>query len=130
MFNDTVTIYNKYKEAGREHWHRRVVTGVNWTDIRGAVARKTGVTPTDSFSLIIPQAAMRGYVKPMAFSALEDKKEAWTVAPEDTVVLGALDVEITASPGKDLAAYDGVREVTAIDSLMHGRLAHLEVSGH
>lgn len=130
MFNDTITIYNKLKEGGRERWQRRVVSGVNWTDIRGAVARKTGVTPSDSFSLVIPMGAMQGYVKPAAFAALEDKKDAWTVAPEDAVVLGALDVEIITSPGKDLSTFDDVREVTAIDSLIHGRLAHLEVSGH
>lgn len=129
MFNDAVTIYNSYKEEGKECWQRHVVHGVNWTDIQGAVARKTGVTSANTLSLLIPAKAMVGYVKPQAFAALEDKSGKWTVAPKDIVVLGAVDVEVARTPGKDLAGEDGVRVVTAVDSYLHGPLAHLEVSG-
>ena len=129
MFNDVVTIYNSYKEEGKERWQRRVVYGVNWTDIQGVVARKTGMASANSLSLLIPAKAMDGYMRPEAFSALKDRAGKWTVAPKDTVVLGDVDLEITRTPGKDLAGVDGVRVVTTVDSYLHGPLAHLEVIG-
>lgn len=129
MFHDVVTIYNKYREAGKERWQRHIITGVNWTDIQGAVARKSGVAAVNSFMLIIPAAELSGYKTPRDFAACESKADSWTVAPQDTVVLGALDVEIATTPGKDLAACDNVRTVTAVDSYLHGALANLEVSG-
>lgn len=129
MFTDTVTIYNKYKADGKEHWQRRVVPGVNWTENQGAVARKTGVTPANGLTLVIPRGALKDYVPPQVFAALEDRAGVWTVTAHDTVVLGDVPVEITATPGKDLAGWDHVRTVTMVDSLLHGRLAHLEVTG-
>ena len=129
MFTDTVTLYNKYKAEGKEHWQRRVVSGVNWTENQGAVARKTGVTPTNGLTLLIPRAALEGYVPPQVFASMADRAGVWTVAAQDTVVLGDVAVEITSTPGKDLAGRDHVRTVTMADSLLHGRLAHLEVTG-
>lgn len=129
MFHDAVTIYNKYRADGKECWQRHVITGVNWTDIQGAVARKSGVAAVNSFMLIIPAAELSGYRTPHDFAACESKPDSWTVAPQDTIARGVLDVEITTTPGKDLAAYDNVRTVTAVDSYLHGALANLEVSG-
>lgn len=129
MFTDTVTIYNKYKADGKEHWQRRVVPGVNWTENQGAVARKTGVTPANGLTLLIPRAALKDYVPPQMFATMADRAGVWTVAAQDTVVLGDVAVEITATPGKDLAGRGHVRTVTMVDSLLHGRLAHLEVTG-
>lgn len=129
MFTDTITLYNRYKVDGKERWQRRVVAGVSWIDTQGAITRKTGVTPDNTFTLLIPKRCLDGYVEPIAFTALADKAGKWTVAPQDTVVLGAVAVEITATPGKDLAALDHVRTVTMVDNLLRGRLAHLEVTG-
>lgn len=129
MFTDTVTLYNRYKAEGKEHWQRRVVSGVNWTENQGAVARKTGVTPTNGLTLLIPRAALKDYVPPHMFATMENRAKVWTVAAQDTVVLGDVAVEITSTPGKDLAGRDHVRTVTMADSLLHGRLAHLEVTG-
>lgn len=129
VFTDTITLYNKYKADGKEHWQRRVVSGVHWTENQGAVARKTGVTPTNGLTLVIPQEALTDYVSPQAFAAMEDRAGVWTVAAHDTVVLGDVPVEITVTPGKDLAGQDHVRTVTMVDSLLHGHLAHLEVTG-
>lgn len=127
MFTDTVTIYNRYMENGRERWQRHVLDGVNWTDTVGSTVRKTGVVPSPSTSLVIPKAALVGYVPPVEFSALEDKSGKWTVAPKDTVAFGAVDVEISTTPSKDLAGVEQVRQVLNVDGLLHGRLAHLEV---
>lgn len=129
MFTDTVTLYNRYKADGKERWQRQVVKGVSWIDTQGATARKTGVTPANTFTLLIPRRCLDGYVDPMAFAALEDKTGKWTVAPQDTVVRGEVAVEITTTPGKDLAGLDHVRTVTMVDNLLRGHLAHLEVAG-
>lgn len=129
VFTDTITVYNRFKEAGKEQWQRRVISGVNWTDMIGAVIRKTGVTPAGSFTLVIPKASMAGYVTPEQFKVLEDRSEHWTVAVGDTVALGELQTEVTATPSKDLAGIDHVRIVSAVDYLAHGSLAHLEVTG-
>lgn len=129
MFTDTITLYNRYKADGKECWQRKVVTGVSWIDTQGATTRKTGVTPANTFTLLIPKRCLEGYVEPIAFAALADKAGKWTVAPQDTVALGEVAVEITATPGKDLAGLDHVRTVTMVDTLLRGRLAHLEVTG-
>ena len=129
MFTDTVTIYNRYKENGQERWQRHVLTGVNWTDTVGSTVRKTGVVPAHSTTFIIPKAVLVDYVPPVEFSALEDKSGKWTVAPKDTMVLGAVDVEISTTPSKDLIGVEKVRQILNVDGLLHGRLAHLEVSG-
>lgn len=129
MFTDTITLYNRYKADGKEHWQRRVVKGVSWIDTQGATARKTGVTPANTFTLLIPRRCLAGYVDPKAFAALEDKSGRWTVAPQDTVVRGEVSAEITTTPARDLTALDHVRTVTLVDNLLRGRLAHLEVTG-
>lgn len=129
MFTDTITLYNRYKTDGKERWQRRVVEGVSWTDTQGATTRKTGVTPANTFTLLIPKKCLEGYVEPQAFAALKDKAGKWTVAPQDTVALGAVAVEVTTTPGRDLAGLDHVRTVTLVDTLLRGRLAHLEVTG-
>ena len=129
MFTDTVTIYNRYKENGQERWQRHVLTGVNWTDTVGSTVRKTGVLPAHSTTWIIAKAVLVDYVPPVEFSALEDKSGKWTVAPKDTMVLGAVDVETSTTPSKELIGVEKVRQILNVDGLLHGRLAHLEVSG-
>lgn len=52
-----------------------------------------------------------------------------TVAPKDTIALGAVDVEISTTPSKDLKGVEKVRQILNVDGLLHGRLAHLEVIG-
>lgn len=129
MFTDTITIYNRFKADGKERWQRKVVKGVSWIDTQGTTTRKTGMTPANTFTLLIPKRCLEGYVEPRAFTALADKDGKWTVAPQDTVALGEVAVEITTTPGKDLEALDHVRTVTMVDTLLRGRLAHLEVTG-
>ena len=129
MFTDTITLYNRYMENGRERWKRHVLTGVNWTDTVGSTVRKTGVVPAHSTTLIIPKTVLDGYVPPVKFAALEDNAGKWTVAPKDTIALGAVDVEISTTPSKDLKGVEKVRQILNVDGLLHGRLAHLEVIG-
>lgn len=129
MLNDVITIYNKYVDIGIEKWQRTVLQGVFWNAIKGAVTRKTGVQNVDSVQIIIPKSARAGYFSPKAWAALADKTGAWTLQPGDTIVKGALDVEITKSP-KELQAYDDVLTITSVDAkTFGGDMAHWEVSG-
>ena len=128
MMNDAVTIYNKYTEAGAERWRRTVLRGVFWNSVEGAVLRRTGAASADRVVVLI-QLSLPGYVKPRAWEAMEDKGRSWTVQPGDTMVRGAVDIEISRSAAKELARLDDVLTVTTVDAKSFGRLAHLEVSG-
>ena len=129
MFNDVITTYNKYVDAGVEKWQRAVLRGVFWNAIRGATFRKTGVQTVDSVQIIIPMSVKVGYYKPKAWAALADKAGYWTLQPGDTVVKGALDVEIVKSV-KELQAYDDVLTITSVDTKDFGAgMSHFEVSG-
>ena len=81
MFNDVVTVYNKYVDNRIERWQRTVLTGVFWNSVKGAVMRKTGVTSTDSLQLLIPcnTRSNRAYKPPKVWATLEDKESFWTL---------------------------------------------------
>lgn len=129
MMNDTVTIYNKYVEAGAEKWRRTVLRGVFWNSVEGAVLRKTGAASADSVVVIIP-LSLPGYVKPKVWEGVTDKKGFWTVKPGDTLVKGNLQVEISRSAAKELDHLDDVLTVTTVDiNDFPSKMAHLEVSG-
>lgn len=127
MFNDTVTLYNKYTAGGVEKWKRTVLSGVFWNSVEGAVLRKTGAASADSVVVLIP-GSVGGYVKPKAWEALNDKSGSWTVKPGDTMVRGDVPVEIVRST-RELDGLDDVLTVTTVDDKRFGGLAHLEVSG-
>lgn len=130
MLNDVITIYNKYVDTGVEKWQRAVLYGVFWNAIKGATVRKTGVQNVDSVQIIIPKSARAGYISPKIWAALADKSDTWTLQPGDTIVKGALDVEIVKSAAKELQAYDDVLTITSVDTKdFGGGMAHFEVSG-
>ena len=131
MFNDTVTIYNKYVQDGTEKWQRTILVGVFWNDIKGAVARKTGLTPTDSLQLLIPFSVSAGgvYKAPKAWGTLASKSGYWTIQDGDTVIKGSITYDVTKS-SKELHTYDDVRTITSIDTKSFGgNMSHWEVSG-
>lgn len=130
MFNDTVTIYNKYKDGSAEKWQRTVIVGVYWNAIKGAVMRKTGVSSADSVVIIIPKniATERKYEKPVAFGALPDTSQSWTLASGDYIVKGSVDYEIEKSI-KELNVFDDVCRISSVDFKdFGGNMAHFEVS--
>lgn len=132
MFNDTVTLYNKYTDNGAEKWKRTVLRGVFWSSVEGAVMRKTGAASADSVVIVIPRriAQGAGYYKPKAWEARADKSASWTLRAGDTVVKGELDLDIMRSAAKELSGYDDVLTITTVDDKDYGsRMAHWEVSG-
>jgi len=131
MFNDTVTVYNKYVENGAEKWQRVVLKGVYWNAVRGALMRKTGASSTDSVVVIIPKSidSAKSYAPQKEFAALTDKSGRWTLSPGDTVVKGNQLHEIERSTS-ELSALDDVMIVTSADYKdFGGNMAHWEVSG-
>lgn len=124
MFTDTVTLYNKYMEDGREKWKRTVLGGVHWDAAAGAILRKAGTERTDSVMLIIPWRS--GYEKPRMW---QENQTGWTLRPGDTVVKGVVEMEIVRSIDRELDVDDKLT-ITAVDEKKFGgRMAHWEVTG-
>lgn len=133
MFNDTVTVYNKYKGSdGAEKWQRTVLYGVFWNAIKGAVMRRTGVSSADSVQLIIPvsvRASRAEYKRPKEWAGLTNKIGYWTLQAGDTVIRGDMAVEIDRST-KELQGYDDILTITSVDNKAFGSgMDHWEVSG-
>ncbi len=132
MFNDSITVYNKYKSAdGVEHWKRTTLTGVFWNALKGSVVRKTGVSSADSVQVIIPfnDQIIRSYKPPKAFATLADKSDYWTLATGDTIIKGKIDTDIVKSP-KELLNYDDSTVITSVDTKAYGgSMSHFDISG-
>lgn len=134
MFNDTITIYNKYKGAdGAEKWQRTVLFGVFWNAIKGAIMRRTGVASADSVQLIIPHSTAvscdRRYKPPKEWAGLADKSRYWTLQSGDTVIKGSIEYDVVRS-SKELLDFDDVLTITSVDTkAFGGDMAHWEVSG-
>ena len=128
MFPHTVTVYNKYTEAGTEKWQRTVLSGVFWDSSKGSVVRKTGIASADGLRLIIPMS-IKGYVKPKAWEDLADKTGSWTLQEGDTVILGDISHEVVRS-SSELLGLDDVLSITNIDTRNYGGgMSHWEVTG-
>ena len=129
MFPHTVTIYNKYPNHTPEKWQRTVLSGVFWDSSKGAAVRKTGVSSVDGLQLIIPMH-IKGYVKPKAWAALEEKTGTWTLQSGDTVVLGYKDYDIVRSSNELQQRFDDVLVISNVDIRNYGGdMSHWEVTG-
>lgn len=125
MFNDTVTIYNRYKSDGGEKWHRTVLCGVYLDIVKGAIARKTGVSNADSAVLIIPMylPSAVDFVEHAAYSGT-----GWTLGSGDYIASGNISQDIVSSP-KELRGTCETYVITAVDTKNHGKgMAHWEVT--
>ncbi len=130
MFPHTITIYNKYLDAGTEKWAPpRMIVGVLWQAAYGANYRKTGQADADAVTLIIPKTCRQaaGYVPPEAWRMLPDKTGKWTLAKGDIIVKGACNIVIQRS-SKELASLDDTAVITKADHKdFGGNMAHWEV---
>lgn len=129
MFNDTVTIYNKYRENGTEKWQQAVLYGVFWNENKGAVMRKTGVSSADTVQIIIPRSVHsdKEYISPKAWASLEDKSRYFTLQSGDTIVKGCVNYDIQRS-SSELTTLDGCHIITNVDNKdFGGEMAHFEV---
>ena len=130
MFNDTVTVYNKYTDNRVEKWQRTVLIGVFWNSIKGAIMRKTGVASADSLQLLIPCniRTNRAYKPPKEWARLEDKTNHWTLQSGDIVVKGNINYEVIKS-SSELNQFDDCLKISSVDHKpFGGSMSHWEVS--
>ena len=130
MFNDVVTVYNKYVDNRIEKWQRTVLNGVFWNSVKGAVMRKTGVASTDSLQLLIPCniRTNRTYKPPKAWATLEGKESFWTLQSGDIVIKGDISYEVEKS-SSELKQFDDCLTISSVDHKpFGGDMSHWEVS--
>lgn len=97
IFTDTITIFNHYKENGRDKWLRTVLNGCQW---RRRVVRTVDsggkVVKTNEVSITIPMR--HGYRAAAKWARLADKASYWTMDTEhglDMIVLGEVEIELS-----------------------------------
>lgn len=154
MFPHTCTIYNKYREGREDKWHRTVLHGVLWDNVRGINARNGAVDNNDSAVIIIPAIGRTGYKPPKKFAAHlcenakrlpqavlpfsrmsfslthHNKTDVWTINAGDLIVFGEIDFVFDDEHRlADLERqYDDVLTITKVDRRIFGsHLDHWEV---
>lgn len=95
LFTDTITVYNHYKEDGKDKYIRHILKGVQWshnkvqTNISGGAMTETKVESiTIDFSRNYGNAL---YVNPVSFKKMSYKDSCWTLdskSGQDILVLG------------------------------------------
>lgn len=131
MFNNSITIYNKYTEIGIEKWKRTIINGVYFDDTRGRNFNKSGNEKANKAQVIIPKTNMRmtGYLSPKDFIASEDKTNKWTLQEDDTIIKGEINYEIVKSTKELYQNYDNVFIITSVDYKDFGDdMSHWEVN--
>lgn len=87
-FSDTITIYNKIPQQGREpeQFRRTVVHGVFWDSTSGAAFGKSGKDDSDSITVMIPDLpALVPAAEWFRNGCPEDK---FTLSPGDIIARG------------------------------------------
>lgn len=114
LFTDTVTLYNRYRKGRETFWKRTVLKGVQWSQKAVRTANNSGsVVITTETNVTIP-AGISGYMSPDAFAAAEDKTKAWTLAPDDLVMLGNSDTEISDNVTADVVCALGAVTIRTV----------------
>lgn len=131
MFNDSITLYNKYTLNGIEKWKRTVISGVFFDKSQGRNFNKTGSDKANKALIVIPKVNMRmaGYLSPKEFALTENKTDKWTLQDDDTIVKGSILHEITKSTKELYQQYDDVFVITSVDFKDFGdNMANWEVN--
>ncbi len=117
MFNNSVTIYNKYAENGVEKWKRTIISGVFFDSTYGHNFNKFGNEKANKAQVIIPKVnvCMTKYLSPKEFIELGDKTDKWTLQDDDTIVKGAISYDIVKSTKELYQNYDNVFVITSVD---------------
>ncbi|MGL5718014.1 MAG: DUF6751 family protein [Paraclostridium sp.] len=130
--NADITIYNSYVDidTGLNKYQRTYIRGINFqTSNTVKNDRVRGLISDDTISAYIPFSADtqgRTYIKPKAFSRLEDneKKNYFTFNATDKIVRGIIDFEMTGLSGENIAYlekyYDDVYTITNITTNDNG----------
>ncbi len=131
MFNNSITLYNKYTENGTEKWKRTIISGVYFDSIKGHNFNKSGNEKANKAQIIIPKRNMKmnDYLRPKEFEGAIDKSNKWTIQDDDTIVRGEISFEIVKSTKELYQHYDNVFVVTSVDFKDFGNdMSHWEVN--
>lgn len=130
--NADITIYNRYfdKETRLDKYHRTVLYGVFWDEVKAVNRIQSGLEDTDKVTIIIPFSVTtdKKYVPPKAFDKLPDKTGYFTLQEGDRVVRGDINFEIIGKMSdldKEYEAYT----ITSVDTKDFGspHMRHWEV---
>lgn len=123
MTNTSITVYNKYLDpvTRLDKYQRIFIQDVHWSGVDTAKRVQTGRNEEDKAYIVIPFTSVSGlqFVSPMEFQKLEDKAGYFTLAPEDRIVKGEIDFEITDRISELDKNYDSL-VITAVDTRDYG----------
>lgn len=120
MFTNTdITVYNKYLDPVTltDKYRRIVINNVQWFVTETAKRVDTGRNADDKAYVIIPftSALDEVFLTPYEYSNIEDRSGFFTLAPEDRIVRGIIDFEVTGRISDLDRAYEAYT-ITALDT--------------
>lgn len=125
--NADITLYNYHNGK----YHRKVIEGVFWDNVKQSNILKSGAVSSDAVSLFIPVLALpEGYTKPKQYNNLADVANKYTLQAnsKDLIVKGVVGYEFdntsqaTVSTGVKYLKdnYDDVVTVSVVDEKLYG----------
>lgn len=93
-YNKTITIYNKYKENGKEAWHKTVLPNCFFKCETHTSFAGTKASKSNTYTVRIPNNTK--YCPPNKFTNIVG---CFTLQEGDLIVLGACDDDITGERG-------------------------------
>lgn len=132
--NTDATIYNVVQaQDGSVRAFRHYLPAVYWYGRPAAQADGSGVARNDAYSVRIPDPVC--YVPPRVWGGLTDadRRTCWTVQPDDLIVKGRADTEITDEDGQRLEdlpqLYDEVCKVRFAHDHTGTNVPHIYAGG-
>lgn len=132
--NTDATIYNVVQaQNGSVRAFRHYLPAVHWYGRPAAQVDGSGTSRADAYSVRIP--APDGYVPPRVWRELSDEERLsyWTVQPDDLIVKGKADTEISDEDGHRLEElpqlYDEVCKVRFAHDNTGTNAPHIYVGG-
>ena len=131
----TITLYNVWKEGSTQNYHKTVFHGSAFLESKKIYQEgRTGVTASNSALLVVPQGASgKTYIDPVAFEALSNKADYFTLRNGDKVVHGVGDDITTATEWANLipSRAPGIVILSAVDVKrnLSGDIVHAEAGG-
>lgn len=133
MFNDTVTIFNQFKENGVITWYTHVLEGVELQPGMAITVQNEGNASADKAGLHIP--FREDYRKPKEWKNSEEKESTFTLAEDDFFIEGSFDMGAVEDDNYPNGLfeymkqqYDDVYNITSINR--YKVISHFEVGGN
>lgn len=114
LFDETITLYNHYKEDGKDRWKRTLLGGCMWfDDIVKTVNDRGMVNMAKVVEVTI--ILQEGYKTPKEWN----HKDGWTLNADsnlDLMVLGNCSVELSSA--EDLKALKKIKDVRTVSEVV------------